>query len=109
MDSGGKRGLPEMRKSAMAFPGSYRLRGHHTVRGRQCEGSEEDFQDRGNSKCKGQGGIKAVLLEAQKESKSLCLEYGEQEREREEMSGERQAEVRSYRALQALGRNWILS
>lgn len=42
MDSGGKRGLPEMRKSAMAFLESYRLRGHHMVRGWQCEGSEED-------------------------------------------------------------------
>lgn len=55
---------------------------------------------------KAQDGIKFLLLEGQREGKSSCREHGEWGGG-EEMSGGRQAGVRSHRALEALGGQWI--
>lgn len=62
-----------------------------------------------SQQAKGPGWHQLVRPEGKRGGKSLYLMPGEQEGESEEVSGERQAAVRSHRALQALGRNWILS
>lgn len=78
MDSGGKRGLLRWESQQWALQGGT-IWGDTTWWGGGSKNElRKPFKAEGRASAKAPSGIKVVLLEGQREDKSLCLEHGEQ-------------------------------